>query len=68
MLCHLQASSKQWQKVFFITVGLYCFGILSYLILASGKEQEWANQKPNEENEHTQQTSPQTHDGTPDLH
>ncbi|XP_013398324.1 uncharacterized transporter slc-17.2 isoform X2 [Lingula anatina] len=33
---------EEWQRVLFISCGVYCFGALFYLIFASGEEQPWS--------------------------
>ncbi|XP_013398298.2 uncharacterized transporter slc-17.2-like [Lingula anatina] len=32
---------EEWQRVLFISCGIYCFGALFFLIFASGEEQPW---------------------------
>ena len=38
-----QASNRaQWQKVFYISTAIYCFGAAVYVVFGSGKLQDWA--------------------------
>ena len=37
----LQPTRVQWQKVFYISAGMYVFGWVTYLLLGSGKQQSW---------------------------
>ncbi|CAH1775915.1 unnamed protein product [Owenia fusiformis] len=43
-----QPTQAQWQKVFFITAGMYGLGALTFLLFAKGEEQEWARNKDKE--------------------
>jgi len=36
-----QPTRAQWQKVFYISAGVYVFGWMVYLLLGSGTEQPW---------------------------
>ena len=36
-----QPTRAQWQKVFYISAGVYVFGWMVYLLLGSGREQPW---------------------------
>ncbi|XP_064597334.1 sialin-like [Liolophura sinensis] len=40
-----QQTSAQWQKVFYISCGIYVFGTVFYLAFASGDIQKWAQPK-----------------------
>lgn len=31
----------QWQKIFYITAGVYVIGWVTYLLLGTGKQQSW---------------------------
>ncbi|CAD5119812.1 DgyrCDS8396 [Dimorphilus gyrociliatus] len=42
-------SVQQWQKVFFISAGIYAFGSLTYAIFGSGVEQPWSIAKKNKD-------------------
>ena len=37
----MQPTRGQWQKVFFISAGVYVVGWITYLLLGSGKQQSW---------------------------
>ena len=37
----LQPTRVQWQKVFYISAGLFVFGWIIYLLIGSGKQQSW---------------------------
>jgi len=37
----LQPTRVQWQKVFYISAGVYLLGWITYLLLGSGKQQSW---------------------------
>jgi len=39
---------EQWQKVFYIATGIYVFGTVANVTLASGEQQPWATQEPTE--------------------
>lgn len=41
MLTDNQPTRLQWQKVFYITAGMYVLGWVSFLLLGSGKQQSW---------------------------
>lgn len=43
---YLNTYRDEWREVFVISAEIYAFGILIYLILASGEEQYWANGWP----------------------
>ena len=49
---YFQSSVKQWQKVFFISAGIYGIGALVYAIFGSGKKQPWAEPEKENEREH----------------
>ena len=36
---------RQWQTVFYIAAAIYSFGIVFYLVFASGEKQKWADGK-----------------------
>jgi len=38
-----QPTRSQWQKVFYLTAGVYAFGAIVYLIFGSGDRQSWAD-------------------------
>ena len=40
------AFQEEWREVFILSAEIYIFGMLIYLILASGEEQPWAQGKP----------------------
>ena len=42
ILSFQQNTIGQWQIVFWICFGIYMFGFLTYICLASGEEQDWA--------------------------
>jgi uncharacterized membrane protein len=42
----LNTYREEWREVFIISAEIYAFGLVMYLILASGKEQYWANGWP----------------------
>ncbi|XP_071109858.1 sialin-like [Haliotis cracherodii] len=44
----LDKSQEQWQKVFFITVGIVLASDVIFLVFGSGQEQDWAKEKPRE--------------------
>ena len=33
----------EWREVFFISAEIYVFGIITYVLLGSGKKQYWAD-------------------------
>ena len=37
----LQGSVEEWQRVFFLSSGIFIFGWLAYVIFSSSQEQEW---------------------------
>ena len=37
----LQPTRVQWQKVFYISAGMYVLGWVTFLLLGSGKQQSW---------------------------
>ncbi len=37
-----QSTRGQWKKVFFISSGIYLFGMIVFVLFGSGKEQLWA--------------------------
>lgn len=39
-----ESTREQWQKVFYITLGIYCFGALVYAIFGAGEPQKWSRQ------------------------
>ena len=41
-LCCRQNTVAQWRIIFFVTCGLFVLHGLSYLLFASGEEQQWA--------------------------
>ena len=43
---YLNTYRDEWREVFIISAEIYVFGLLAYLILGSGREQEWANGWP----------------------
>ncbi len=43
---YLDTYREEWREVFIISAEIYAFGLVMYLILASGKEQYWANGWP----------------------
>ena len=43
---YLNTYRDEWREVFIISAEIYAFGLIMYLILASGKEQYWANGWP----------------------
>ena len=43
---YLNTYRDEWREVFIISAEIYAFGLVMYLILASGKEQYWANGWP----------------------
>lgn len=43
---YLNTYRDEWREVFIISAEIYAFGLLMYLILASGEEQYWANGWP----------------------
>ena len=43
---YLETYRDEWREVFIISAEIYVFGLVMYLILASGKEQYWANGWP----------------------
>lgn len=45
-----QQNRDQWRIVFYITAGIYLFGMLFYLGFAKGEVQEWAITEPEETN------------------
>lgn len=50
-----QPTRARWQKVFYISAGVYVFGWLVYLLLGSGREHSWntPDEAGNIPNEHT---------------
>ena len=43
---YLNTYREEWREVFIISAEIYAFGLVMYLILASGEEQYWANGWP----------------------
>jgi len=43
---HPDELKAQWRNVFFIAAGVYSFGVVFYLVFASGDKQPWAEGKP----------------------
>ena len=43
---YLETYRDEWKEVFIISAEIYAFGLVMYLILASGEEQYWANGWP----------------------
>jgi len=41
LLTDNQPTRAQWQKVFYISAGMYLFGWFTYLLLGTGKQQSW---------------------------
>ena len=41
-LTYHQSTRSQWQKVFYISSAIYCFGAATFVVFASGKLQDWA--------------------------
>lgn len=41
-LTYYESSRAQWQKVFYITMAIYCFGVVVFVMFGSGKLQDWA--------------------------
>jgi len=54
-LTNNQPKRARWQKVFYISAGVYVFGWLVYLLLGSGREHSWntPDEAGNIPNEHT---------------
>jgi len=42
ILTYHQSTRAQWQKVFYIATAIYCFGAATFVVLGSGKLQDWA--------------------------
>jgi len=42
-----ESTSKTWQSVFYISAGIYVFGVITYALLGSGEVQSWANKGSN---------------------
>ena len=42
--CYPQGTREEWQRIFFISGGLYAFGFLMFMTLARGEEQDWAKE------------------------
>ena len=45
----LQGAPEEWQRVFFVSGGIYLFGWLVYMIFGDAREQEWARTEPDME-------------------
>ena len=43
---YLETYRDEWREVFIISAEIYAFGLVMYLVLASGEEQYWANGWP----------------------
>jgi len=43
MLTYEKSTREEWQKVFFISAGLYTIGAIVFLIFGSGERQCWAD-------------------------
>lgn len=41
LLTNDKPTRVQWQKVFYISAGLFVFGWIIYLLIGSGKQQSW---------------------------
>ena len=41
LVFRFQPTRGQWQKVFYISAGLYVVGWITFLLLGSGKQQSW---------------------------
>jgi len=41
-LTYHESTRAQWQKVFYITTAIYCFGAVVFVIFGSGELQDWA--------------------------
>lgn len=50
----MQATRLQWQKVFYIAMGVYGWGALVYLLLGSGEQQKWTEEKPKDVSDESQ--------------
>ncbi len=44
-----QQKHSEWQTVFFLSAAIYVFGAIVFLILAKGEIQDWAREKPPDE-------------------
>lgn len=45
-LLSFQQTVEAWRTIFFITLGIFGFEAVFYLIFGSGEQQEWAKPKP----------------------
>ena len=41
-LTYHQSTRGQWQKVFYVTTAIYCFGAATFMVFGSGRHQDWA--------------------------
>lgn len=53
-LTYYEATRLQWQKVFYIAMGVYGWGALVYLLLGSGEQQKWAEEEPKDVSDESQ--------------
>lgn len=60
--CYFQKTISAWQKIFFVTIGLYILEILAYTIFGSGEEQPW-NKAEEQKSEDNVETKPLNNDG-----
>jgi len=41
-LTYYESTRTQWQKVFYISTAIYCFGAIVFVVFGSAELQDWA--------------------------